>query len=126
MPAATHNFFIEQGSNFVILFEYFDAAGNLQDLTNYCIRLRLKSSDETFKQIYTSNMTASEFSLTKPANRPGTIEWFLSYSETQKFNFDTAIYDLDISIPNSETIRLATGTIQLIKTNFPECVTDTT
>jgi subtilisin-like proprotein convertase family protein len=126
MPAATHNFFIEQGSNFVILFEYFDAAGNSQDLTNYCIRLRLKSSDETFKQIYTSNMTASEFSLTKPANRPGTIEWFLSYSETQKFNFDTAIYDLDISIPNSETIRLATGTIQLIKTNFPECVTDTT
>jgi subtilisin-like proprotein convertase family protein len=126
MPAATHNFFIEQGSNFVIIFEYFDAAGNLQDLTNYCIRLRLKSSDDTFKQIYTSNMTSSGFSLTKPASRPGTIEWFLSYSETQKFNFDTALYDLDISIPNSATIRLATGIIQLIKTNFPECSNDTT
>lgn len=126
MPAAIHNFFIEQGSNFVIIFEYFDAAGNLQDLSNYCIRLRLKSTDDTFKQIYTSNMTSSNYSLTKPSARPGTIEWFLSYSETQKFNFDTAIYDLDIGIPNSETIRLATGVIQLVKTNFPECSGDST
>jgi subtilisin-like proprotein convertase family protein len=125
MPAANYNFFIEQGSNFTIVFEYLDNLGAAQDLKDYCIRLRLKT-DQNKYIAYSSNVLASDYSLTKPSNRKGIIEWFLPYSTTKDFDFDTAIYDLDINKTNTESVRLSTGIIQIVKNNFSEYCKDST
>lgn len=120
MPAAIHNFIIEQGSTFTILFEYTDSIGNLQDISNYCIRLRLKSSDGSDIRLYSSNESGSDSSLTNIST--GIVRWFLSSNITSTFKFAAASYDLDITSNETGYItRLATGTIQVIANSFPEC-----
>lgn len=122
MPAAIHNFFIEQGSNFTIIFEYLDNNNIYQDLTNYCIRLRLKPDDGGKAIAYSSdaNSPSNRYILSK--NNVGVIQWSLPYNETQKFKFNTAVYDLDITNKDNNNItRLTTGTIQIIKNNFSDC-----
>lgn len=120
MPAAIHNFIVEQGSTFSILFEYVDAAGTLQDLSNYCIRLRLKSSDGSDIRLYSSNNPSPGASLSNIST--GTIRWFLSSAITSSFKFASANYDLDITNNGTGDItRLATGVIQVSANTFPEC-----
>jgi subtilisin-like proprotein convertase family protein len=123
MPAAIHNFFIEQGSNFSIIFEYLDTNNIPQDLTNYCVRLRLKPDDSLYLPIsYGSEAGATTdlYTLSKSAN--GTIIWALPSTQTQKFKFTSAVYDLDITnISNGDLLRICTGTIQIVKNNFSDC-----
>lgn len=124
MPAAIHNFIIEQGSTFTILFEYTDAAGTLQDLSNYCIRLRLKSSDGSDIRLYSSNSGGTDATLQNIST--GTIRWFLSSKVTSDFKFTSASYDLDITSNDTGYItRLSTGIIQVTANSFPECPDDT-
>jgi len=121
MPAANHNFIIEQGSNFFITFEYLDNNSVPIDLTNYCIILKFRNSaDKTKVGQYSSNVVSNNYRLRK--NSSGIIEWYLSFNETRTFNFDSADYDLYIvNNLTEEYTRLCTGTINIIKTNFPEC-----
>jgi subtilisin-like proprotein convertase family protein len=125
MPAAIHNFIIEQGSNFFITFQYLDENSNPIDITKYCIKLAVKTNTDQVG-LYSSQAPNKPYVLRSVSSVPGTIEWGLSYQETRKFNFDTALYDLYLNDPNNENIRICTGTITLLKNNFPECVDDTT
>jgi subtilisin-like proprotein convertase family protein len=121
MPAAIHNFVIEQGSNFYISFEYLNTNNLPVDLTDYCVVLKFRNNaDPTDYAQYSSNVTNASYKLRKTS--AGIIEWILPFTETQTFNFDSANYDLLLTNNNTEEyIRLCTGTIQIIKTNFPEC-----
>lgn len=121
MSAAIHNFFIEQGSAFQITFEYLNNDNTAVDLTNYCIRLRMKDNTNTVR-LYTSNVGCNAYSLVKSSS--GAITWSLSSASTKNFVFDFANYDLDITDSRTEeTSRIATGRIEVIKTNFSECIT---
>jgi hypothetical protein len=121
MPAAIHNFFIEQGSNFYISFEYLNTNNLPVDLTDYCVVLKFRNNaDPDYYAQYSSNVTNAAYKLRKTS--AGIIEWILPFTETQTFDFDSANYDLLLTNNNTEEyIRLCTGTIQIVKTNFPEC-----
>lgn len=121
MPAAIHNFSIEQGSNFFISFEYLDGNNIPIDLTNYCIILKFRDANNSANiGQYSSNVTNAGYKLRK--NNLGVIEWVVPYTETRTFDFNTANYDLIlVNDITEEQTRLCTGTIQIIKTNFPEC-----
>ena len=128
MPAAEHNFFLEQGSNFDIVYEYLDADLN---------RIVLSNIDDCAVFIYRPNTTdgsvsdAISLSSTTPdsgvsINTLGQIVISLKYTTTKNFTWDTAQYDLYIirdknaSLTNlKKQYRLATGTMTLVKVNFP-------
>ena len=124
MPAAVHNFIIEQGSNFFITFQYLDINSNPVDITKYCIRLAIKTNTGKIG-LYSSNAPDKSYILRSVPNALGTIEWGLSYNETRVFNFDNAVYDLQLVDANNEEIRICTGTITIAKNSFPECINDT-
>lgn len=121
MPAAIHNFFIEQGSNFDITFQYVNDNGPV-DLTNYCALLRWRTSDNVI-YAFSSKSSSASYSLTTDTN--GNILFSLPYTTTRNFKFTNAVYDLYISLTSpgvdGQQYRLSTGTIQIIANNFPEC-----
>jgi subtilisin-like proprotein convertase family protein len=122
MAAAVYNFFIEQGSAFQITFEYLNNDNSPVDLTNYCVRLRMKDNNNIVR-LYTSNPPACiNYTLLKSSS--GSIVWTLTSSATKDFTFDFANYDLDlIESSSTDSLRISTGRIEVIKNNFPECIT---
>lgn len=125
MAAAVYNFFIEQGSRFEITFEYLNNDNSPVDLTNYCVRLRMKDNNNIVR-LYTSNPPSCiNYTLLKSSS--GNIIWSLTAAATKDFIFDFANYDLDIIESDSQDVlRIATGRIEVIKNNFPECITGNT
>lgn len=118
MAAATYNFFIEQGSFFEITFQYLDVNGNPIDLTNYCIRLRMKDNNN-FVRLYSSSVQCENYTLSK--NIDGNITWSLPAFSTKDFIFSSAVYDLDVSENSVDNRRIATGRIEIIPNNFSDC-----
>lgn len=125
--AVTHDFLIEQGSDFYITFIYQDAAGNRVDISDGKVALRFRGNDsETIYEflrgdVYNNYITSGDV---------GEINIFFPASETQGFTFDTAVYDLDFQ-PNVTSgkqlnTRIATGNISLIKKNFNEFLDSST
>ena len=121
MPAAIHNFFIEQGSNFDITFQYVNSNGAV-DLTNYCALLRWRTNAGVV-YAFSSKASSSDYSLTTDSS--GNIVFSLPYTTTRNFKFDNAVYDLYVSLSSpgvdGQQYRLSTGSIRIISTNFPEC-----
>lgn len=124
MPAVNYNFIIEQGSDFILTFRYLDVNGNPVNLNNKCITLQWRSSDNANKATFSNKANASYISAgwdIRTNNASGDIIFRLASSLTNQFNFNTAVYDLDISETNGsvfQNIRLATGTITIVKRNF--------
>lgn len=119
MAAAIYNFYIEQGSIFEITFEYLDTNSNPIDLTNYCIRLRMKDNNGIVR-LYSSEANCTNYSLSK--NIDGRIVWNLGATTTRDFTFTSASYDLDIQTSNEDNKRIATGRIEIVPNNFPDCL----
>jgi subtilisin-like proprotein convertase family protein len=127
MPAAEYNFFIEQGSNFDITFQYLDENNNPIALssTEDCIVFKFQPDDLGIVKFpgVTYSSSASDISLrTITIGSNGQILLSLKYSDTKEFGWDTAKYDLYLikdrnSSPtvNKKQYRLATGTISLVK-----------
>ena len=118
--AVTHNFFIDQGSDFAITFIYQDVNGNRINLNDGTVVFRFKdnASADTYEYI---RGAPDEY---VSQGDPGEIRIAFPASLTQTFTFSNAVYDLDFqpdpqnpSDPISN-IRIATGTITLIKKNF--------
>lgn len=120
MAAATYNFYIEQGSFFEITFQYLDINSNPIDLTNYCIRLRMKDNLNNVR-LYSSNASCENYTLSKNAN--GYITWSLPSLTTKDFTFTSAVYDLDVNSEdnNRDNKRISTGRIEIIPNNFSDC-----
>lgn len=120
MPAATHNLLIEQGSDFSVIFQYLDNTSNPIDISKYCIRLRFRDSDNFSRVgLYSSNTANAAYTLRSTSI--GQIEWTLPYTETSTFDFNNALYDLELIDENNERIRICTGSIQILKNNFSDC-----
>lgn len=130
MAAANHNFSIEAGSDFQIIFQYLDENQNFIDVTSFCVSLLWKPIQGAgFPQGFSSNVPSSlaneGFTLVKSTN--GNIIFSLTSNFTKNILWTQAVYDLYLSDSASppKKYKLATGTITLIPDNFPECSTKT-
>ena len=132
MAAAIYNFSIEQSSDFVINFQYLDENGAGIDLTNACIKLRyLTNSNQS--GIFTNGLVDdikptlfNSYGYSLSGDTFGIIQLKLSSTLTSTYNFQTAVYDLDVQFDLDDgagntrvgNTRIATGTITIGKKNF--------
>lgn len=124
MAAINYDFQIEQGSYSTISFIYQDADGNNIDLTGWCVVIQW--TDNLGEQkLFTNREKTDQYDITTYSN--GRIVFNLSATTTNSYNFDTAVYDLDLQEPNEQytgsgykTLRLATGTVSIIKRSNPQ------
>lgn len=124
MAAINYDFSIEQGSYSTVTFVYQDVNGNNLDLTGWCVIIQWKDNLDNIK-IFSNREKTNNYDITTYSD--GRIVFNLSANTTNSYNFDTAIYDLDIQEPNEQyagsgykTLRLATGIISIIKRANPQ------
>lgn len=134
MSAATHNFFIEQGSDFQITFRYLDTNQVPVDLTNYCASLLWKPvTGQGVAQGFSSAVSPNsigntpETAWTLKKDNLGNIVFSLGYIFTKRILWSDAVYDLYITDSSNppKKYRIATGSISIQRDNFPECATST-
>lgn len=126
--AAVYNFTIEKGSAFYISFQYTDSSNNIINLTNYCARLSIQSvnTSPTTKLTYLTDTVTPDYSfIVSP--QEGKIVFQLSATATNNLNFNNALYDLDIKLPNEQfpgagpnITRIVNGGITVISRNITE------
>lgn len=117
--AVTHNFTIEQGSDFSITFIYQDNDGNLIDISDGAIAFRFRPNNSDTVQTFTRADVDNDY---VTSGGIGEIKISFPAETTQEFDFINAIYDLDFQ-PNvtsglQTNTRIATGIITLITKNF--------
>ena len=120
MAAGRYSFAIEQGATTKFEIQYTNGAGDPIDLTGYNARMHIRET-------YDSTVTILELTSTLDGdgtglnlnglanNQPltqGKIGIYISAVKTAAFNFDTAVYDLEL-VNGLEVIRLIQGTIKL-------------
>ena len=129
MAAATYNFDIEQGSDFILSFQYNDENSIPVNLSGKCVVLRWTQNDGGGK-IFSTSVPASlenqDSGYSLVANSQGTITLQISAQKTKAYTFTSATYDLDI-IETDGTLkkntRLSTGNVGVILRNF-DVITD--
>jgi len=121
MPATQYDFNIEQGSSFKITLVYKDKDKNVIDLTNWCARLTMKTSNNTTLVFDTTNLDYSvyKFSIDGPN---GKMTLLIPAETTNDWTFKKARYDLELQSPDDiysgggkYTTRLIYGNINIIK-----------
>lgn len=129
MAAAIYNFNIEQGSDFIISFQYNDENNIPINLSNKCVVLRWTQNDGGGKRFSTTvpaSLDNEQSGYSLAANSQGTITLQISAQKTKAYTFTSATYDLDI-IETDGTLkkntRLSTGNIGVIPRNF-DVITD--
>lgn len=122
MAAAKYDFDIEQGSSFTITFTYKDSEKNIVDITNWCARLLLTTSDNQ-TVTYSSGNTTPQYKMSING-ASGQIMFILPASTTNSFTFKSAKYDLELESDDvlyanggKYTTRLLYGTITIVKRN---------
>jgi hypothetical protein len=122
MGAASHNFNIEQGSSFSIGFTYKDSTKTAVDISNWCARMILTTSDNQ-TITYVSGTTNSEYKMSIDGPN-GNILLMLPAASTNNFTFKTAKYDLELESDDplyvgggNYTDRILYGTITITKRN---------
>jgi len=121
MPATQYDFNIEQGSSFKMTLVYKDKDKDVIDLTNWCARLTMKTSNNTTLVFDTTNLDYSvyKFSIDGPN---GKITLLIPAETTNIWTFKKARYDLELQSPDDiysgggkYTTRLIYGNINIIK-----------
>ena len=124
MAAITYDFTIEQGSYSTVTFVYQDVNGNNVDLTGWCVILQWKD-DLNNTKVFSNREKNNTYDITTYSD--GRIVFNLPAVTTNGYNFDKALYDIDLQEPNEQyfgsgyrTFRLATGTISILKRSNPQ------
>lgn len=121
MPATQYDFNIEQGSSFKISLVYKDKDKNVIDLTDWCARLTMKTSNNSVLVFDTTNVDYSvyKFSIDGPN---GKMTLLIPAETTNNWSFKKARYDLELQSPDDiysgggkYTTRLIYGNINIIK-----------
>jgi hypothetical protein len=121
MPATQYDFNIEQGSSFKISLIYKDKDKNIIDLTNWCARLIMKTSNNATLVFDTTNLDYSvyKFSIDGPN---GKMTLIIPADTTNGWLFKKAKYDLELQSPDeiysgggNYTTRLLYGNINIVK-----------
>jgi len=128
MAAGKYNFVIEQGSTLDFEIAYTDSGSNKIDLTDYRGRMQIRNKFPGVDNVNNSTLiitlssslesdgTGLNFSGSNSANPPtsGTIGVFIDAGRTAGFDFNKALYDLEI-VSGSIVTRLLEGNITLTK-----------
>lgn len=122
MAAGKYSFTIEQGAttNFQVVYQ--DASGNPINLSGYHARMQIretKASSTVICRLSSSrdsdgtglNLSGSNNNLPLSS---GSIGVYISAASSSNFNFDTAVYDLEL-VSGSFVTRLIQGVIKLDK-----------
>jgi hypothetical protein len=122
MAAAKYDFDVEQGSSYNLTFIYKNNAGTPIDITNWCARMLITTSDNQ-TITYTSGNSNSNYRMSIDGIN-GKITLMLPALTTNNFTFKTAKYDFelesnDIFYTNGGqyTTRVLFGLITIIKRN---------
>lgn len=120
MAAAEYNFSIDQGSSFTISFTYKDSNNTVIDISNWCARITMRTSDNQVI-LYNSGITNSDYKMTLDGPN-GKITLLLPSITTNNFSFKTAKYDLELESDDvlysgggNYTNRILHGTITITK-----------
>ena len=111
MAAGIYNFTIEQGATFTRQFRYKDANGDPIDLSSHGARMEIKD------KIGGTRVTGGFFSTTSDGiniTDTNLITLTIPSTTTEAFNFNTAVYDIEI-FTSTTVIRLLQGKIKLSK-----------
>jgi len=122
MAAGRYSFVIEQGATLNLELQYKDASGNPIDLTNYSGKMQIRptvgSSDviATLSSSRDTDGTGLNFSGSNGTTPPtsGSIGVFISAASSSLFNFNEAVYDLEI-YSGSIVTRILEGKVKLSK-----------
>ena len=105
------NIVIEQGATFSWAMTWKDGTGTPIDLTGCTARMTIKKTKISATPIIELT-TASEIVL---GDALGTIVITIDAVTTASFNFDNAVYDLEIIYPSTYVDRLLKGAVTLDK-----------
>jgi len=127
MSAGRYPIYIEQGASLDFEVQYLDSEGNPVDLSGYSARMQIRPSTDS-STIYVTlssslqpdgtglNLSGSH-SLKPPTS--GSIGIFISSCTSSVFNFNDAVYDLELFVPYdggcSYVTRLIQGPVRLSK-----------
>jgi hypothetical protein len=122
MSAGKYSFIVEQGSTFILEFQYKDSLGNPIDLTNFGGRMMIRpcvGSTDVYLNLSSSlqsDGTGLNFSGSNGSTPPesGSIGLYISAVSSSLLNFDKGVYDLEIH-SGSFVARILEGQIQLSK-----------
>jgi subtilisin-like proprotein convertase family protein len=126
MVAVNYNFDIEKGSDFEISFVYNGPDGNPINLNDKCVLFSLvptvPTTTSTPTQLaqtgYNNTATSTSDPAYLTANDRGLISLYLSAKETNKYNFLSATYDLDVrDLSGFSNTRISQGAINIISRN---------
>lgn len=122
MSAGRYSFVIEQGSTLSFQLQYKDSDGNPINLSNYGGRMQIRPTLPsstvyiTLSSSLQSDGTGLNFSGSNGSTDPisGSIGLYISAASSSAFDFDTAVYDLEI-YSGSIVNRILEGQIKLSK-----------
>lgn len=123
--AVTHNFTIDQGSDFAIQFIFQDVNGNNVDLTQGVVSFRFQGNDSSTPQSFLSTDAAPPGLPNRyvTSNNAGQIDIQFPAELTKDFTFITAVYELDFQPELADQTQVSNtiisrGTIGLIPKSF--------
>lgn len=110
MPAAKYDLHIEQGADFSKSIILKNPDGSVKDLTNVVLHLQIREYhfSDTFLLEGHSSGNNPNLLINIPT---GTVTIKFSHGQTSGLNVRKAVYDLEMTTPTSEVIRLMQGSV---------------
>lgn len=106
------NLVIEQGATFDPVLTWKDQNGALIDLTGFTARMQIRDTvdaPDTLHELTTENGGIAL------GGGAGTITLSISAADTAAFDFEQAVYDLEVEAANGNVTRLLRGVVTLSK-----------
>lgn len=124
MPAGKYSFVIEQGATVSFELQYKDASNTPVDLSGYSAKMQIRSdyndnSPVTYLTLSSSlqpdgtGLNLSGSSGNTPV-QSGSIGLYISAATSSMLTFETAKYDLELTV-NNEVTRLLEGQVRISK-----------
>ncbi len=110
MTAGVYDIVILQGADFSLSLVWKDSSGNVIDITGYDARMDIRETKESDTIIKTLSVTGGEITITGAS---GQIDLALTAAVTDAFDFDDAVYDLEIISASGTVTRLMEGEVSL-------------
>jgi len=115
MSAGIYDIYIEQGATFQKIITWKDSSGTAINLTGYIARMQFRSQPSSTTVLFEATTENSRIALGGAA---GTITITISATLTAGFNFDCAVYDLELqssSQSGAVVTRLLEGSVNVSK-----------
>ena len=110
MPAAKYDLLIEQGADYSKSIILKNPDGSVKDLTNVTLHLQIREYHFSDTVLLEGNSHGANPNLI--VNIPtGTVTIKFSHGQTSSLNIRKGVYDLEMTTPTSEVIRLMQGAV---------------